>query len=419
MPWPAAAPTRGCNPLLQSASHRQTEPHIRKDGLPQTVAPTSLVRLSHTAWEICQSCATPADSPYSQVAADGQHWTYNDFQAWYDTQADRRWHLAACAATARRAQSSDAASAAAQAADEVRLLPQLETEHAVVPWRPLPGLEPTGPQHHGNATEHPSNAASAASQSTGTASEHPHILLHPRDLPTLKAQESSLVPRRSLHNLARDALNAITAAGPQGELEIHLENWFPWREYLAFHAQASEIVGSGITRATAEFTRGTNDANRGDQARMDFVVDRSDGTCCRFHPGTTKRTDAKLIFHPNATEHGINANTSTQSQGTAQPHLPFTYASAMAVPQQDRVGKRDAFRLLKNTPCGTLDWQWWLFVSNVGSLTRELIGPGIVQAELHDKWDTGVELLFRRADATEARLQLTECRSGTYQTQLL
>jgi hypothetical protein len=124
---------------------------------------------NHMAWEIWQSCATPADSPYSQVAADGQHWTYNDFQAWYDTQADRRWHLAACAATARRAQSSDAASAAAQAADEVRLLPQLETEHAVVPWRPLPGLEPTGPQHHGNATEHPSNAASAASQSTGTA----------------------------------------------------------------------------------------------------------------------------------------------------------------------------------------------------------------------------------------------------------
>ncbi len=31
------------------------------------------------AWEICQSCATPADSPYSQVAADGQHWTYNDY----------------------------------------------------------------------------------------------------------------------------------------------------------------------------------------------------------------------------------------------------------------------------------------------------------------------------------------------------
>jgi hypothetical protein len=210
-----------------------------------------------------------------------------------------------------------------------------------------------------------------------------------------------------LHNLARDALNAISAADPQAELEIHLENWFPWRQYLAFHAQASEIVGTGITRATAEFIRGTNDPNRRDRARMDFIVDRTDGTWCRFHPGTSKRNDAKLIF------------SWTQSQGTAQPHLPFTYATAMAVPQQDRVGKRDAFRLLKNTPCGTLDWQWWLFVSNVGSLTRELIGPGIVQAELHDKWDTGVELLFRRVDATEARLQLTECRSGTYQTRLL
>ena len=157
---------------------------------------------------------------------------------------------------------------------------------------------------------------------------------------------------------------------------------------------------------------------------MDFIVDRTDGTWCRFHPGTTKRTDAKLIFHPNATEHGINANTSTQSPGTAQPHLPLTCALAMAVPQRDRAGKRDAFRVLQNTPCGTLDRQWWLtfeslILSNVGSLWRELIGPGIVQAELHDKWDTGVELLFRRADATEARLRFIESRSGTYETQLL
>ena len=84
-----------------------------------------------------------------------------------------------------------------------------------------------------------------------TAPEHPHILLQPRDLLTLKARESSRVPHRSLHLRARDALNAITAAGPEGEQEIHLEDWFPWREYLAFHAQASEIIGSGITLATA------------------------------------------------------------------------------------------------------------------------------------------------------------------------
>lgn len=364
------------------------------------------------AWIIWQSCATPTDSSYlSYMAADGQHWTYNDFLAWYGTQTDRMWHLAAYGAAVRQAQSRDAASAA----DEVA------TEHAVVPCRPPPGLEDTGPHDHGNATEHPSNAASAASQSAGTASDHPHILLHPRDVPGLKAVETSRVPRRSLQQLARDALNAITAAGPQTD-EIHLEGKFPWQAYLACHAQASRIIGSGITRATAEFILGTTDANRGGQERMDFVVYTSDGTWCRLHPGATTRTDAKLILSTDATEHGDNTNTPAQSTWTAPPHMPFTCASAVAVPQQDRIGKRDAFRVLQNMPCGAdinSNWHWWLFASNVGSLTRELIGPGIVEAELLDKWHTGVELLFRRADATEARLRLIETRSGTYQTQLV
>ena len=38
----------------------------------------------------------------------------------------------------------------------------------------------------------------------------------------------------------------------------------------------------------------------------------------------------------DATEHAVNANTSTQSR------LPFTYAAALAVPQRERVGKRAA-----------------------------------------------------------------------------
>ena len=90
----------------------------------------------------------------------------------------------------------------------------------------------------------------------------------------------------------------------------------------------------------------------------------------------------------------------------------------MRVPQHDRVGKRDAFRGLQLTPPGVLTSMWWLFVCNIGQLTREVIGSGIVHAELCATWPEGVELLFRRADATEARLTILEDRHGGYKTRL-
>ena len=113
----------------------------------------------------------------------------------------------------------------------------------------------------------------------------------------MKAEEASYSPRRPLRQLARDALNAITDAGPHSGIDAHLDSWLPWRSYLASHDNAIQIIGAGVTQAKAEFIEGTTDPNRGGQPRLDFVIYRSDDTFCRIHPGTNKRNDAKpLLF---------------------------------------------------------------------------------------------------------------------------
>ena len=94
----------------------------------------------------------------------------------------------------------------------------------------------------------------------------------------------------------------------------------------------------------------------------------------------------------------------------------------MAAAQQDPSATRNAFRFLQNTVSGTdlaSNWQWWLFASSVGSLTGELIGPGIAQAVIRHKWPTGVELRVRRIDESEATLQITRTYPDTYRTRVI
>ena len=88
----------------------------------------------------------------------------------------------------------------------------------------------------------------------------------------------------------------------------------------------------------------------------------------------------------------------------------------MLVPQHDRIGKMVAFRQLQLT--GTLENWWWLFVSNLGHLTPEVIGNGNEQAELCTSSPTAVQLLFRRADGSEARPMILESPDGSYKFKL-
>ena len=101
-----------------------------------------------------------------------------------------------------------------------------------------------------------------------------------------------------LHNLARAALNRITDAGPVYPWPgVHsLDSEFPWRSYVACHAQADDIIGCGIVRAEANFIAETTDPNRRGQPRLDFVFYRADDSYCRLHPGSRPRNDAQPLF---------------------------------------------------------------------------------------------------------------------------
>ena len=202
-----------------------------------------------------------------------------------------------------------------------------------------------------NATERDTSAASWLN----VATEHVHPEL-PRlslaDVATLRDAEKARTPKRSLHKLARDSLNTITNAGVDSELDKNLDGWFPWKEYIACHNRAADIVGPGVTHASAEFIEGTRDANRGGQQRLDFVLYRLDGTHCRLHPGTKQANDAAPVFSSDgrvATEH-----LPARIQWSALPQLPFTYELAWTIPKIDQMGKKDAYRFLLSIPLGPL-----------------------------------------------------------------
>ena len=123
------------------------------------------------------------------------------------------------------------------------------------------------------------------------------VLLTAADVDNLKAEEERIKPPRSLHRLARETLNDMITAGVNSNIDRNLEQWFPWRSYIACHQKAYEIIGTGVTHAIGEYIPQTRDSNRGYQERFDFVIYRTDGTRCRLHPGRTPRQDAKLIYH--------------------------------------------------------------------------------------------------------------------------
>ena len=113
------------------------------------------------------------------------------------------------------------------------------------------------------------------------------------------------------------------------------------------------------------------------------------------------------------------------------PHLldhgaanPLTYEAAASIPQIDRISKQDAYRMLQNLPIGLLDttetgpFKWLRFVCNVGSASRDLIGPGIATARLSNKWRSVVELTFVRQDDSQQQLLIIERGHGNFKVLL-
>ena len=212
-------------------------------------------------------------------------------------------------------------------------------------------------------------------------------LLTVQDLPALRT-----APHGG-HTDARTLLQKL-ANEPEAEPIDLTVMWRDWRAYIAKHKQSEEIVGPGIVSLTAERIPNSSDPNRFGAKRLDFFVHRSDGTAVRLHPGSNRKTDAKIVFVPGKV-------------------LQNTFEDLALIPQTDRVCVQDAFNRLVVHPM-TEDnltdgfrFPWPRLVANLGKLAPVVMGKGsITNVRLAEVQSEKVTLEFTRSDETMVRLCL-------------
>ena len=102
--------------------------------------------------------------------------------------------------------------------------------------------------------------------------------------------------RELLHSLTEDAEQTPTTVDPNQPRQVAFPPLTPWRHYLAHHRQSAEMIGPGVVSMYAQF-RSRTDANRERQLRLDFVVERSDGSIATLHPGRKPKDDARVHFY--------------------------------------------------------------------------------------------------------------------------
>ena len=72
----------------------------------------------------------------------------------------------------------------------------------------------------------------------------------------------------------------------------------------------------------------------------------------------------------------------------------FSYDLSLTVPQTDRLSKKTAWAELESLPDGYLDagpdakFKWWLWLVNLGTESREVLGVGAVSAFLRHQGRT-------------------------------
>ena len=203
----------------------------------------------------------PAAGPERRIAENGRPYTKEQFMHYYKSAGEFRW-------TEAEARGPPTDGSAAQPPVEDVITNQQEdamgsTEGSPADWgAAIPAIP-----------------------------EVPAVLL-PQHVVAIQNAEAARGPPRSLHKLARDALDAISESPTRSA--VNLDGVFPWIQYVAAHSQSAEIIGPGITHAEAVFMSSTNDANRGGAPRLDFCFYRTDGTVCRVHSGRRPKADAQL-----------------------------------------------------------------------------------------------------------------------------
>ena len=189
-----------------------------------------------------------------------------------------------------------------------------------------------------------------------------------------------------LHTEARQYMNDITNIAGQDDADdvYYIGDSIRWKEYIAMHAQWQDIIGNGIIAAHRERIHNTQDPNRQNKLRVDYVFYRADNTFCRVHPGTKRKNDAQLYC----------ADTSTCYRAVQVHEVapnPMTFTAAMQIPMKDKMGKAEAWRQLSQRDDASIDvtehdtFKWWLFLSNLGPNTAKAFGSGITSVQIHKR----------------------------------
>ena len=188
-----------------------------------------------------------------------------------------------------------------------------------------------------------------------------------------------------------------------------MNDLFPWKAYLAFHAKGEMIVGPGISRAVVDQLKDVKDPNRGGRPRTDFIFYRVDGSAFRVHPGTKPKNDAAPVYCPPslATEQIATCVWHTR------PMEIFTYEHACRIPQTDKLGKEQAFRTIQTDP---EQFQWWLFAANLGPHTERVIGSGLTSSSLLEVSETNAKLRFQRHDGSTIDIEIVYIEKRGFKT---
>ena len=244
------------------------------------------------------------------MAADGCAYSAKEFFDYYGPKASELWNDAEIANSLNSRQSPDAAT---------EHLQEIEEEQKRLAWDGRAYTAKEFSDHYESRAPEFWKVAETSQQSqsmTSTtpglhhpqgettspdaATEHnlgPRVLLSVADIQWHKKEEAKTFrPPRSLHKIARNALQEITLVHVDGDAARDLNDWFDWRRYIACHKDAKCIIGAGVTRAVAESIPESRDTNQGGQERVNFVFTRADGTLCLVHPGRKPCQDAALIF---------------------------------------------------------------------------------------------------------------------------
>ena len=97
----------------------------------------------------------------------------------------------------------------------------------------------------------------------------------------------------------RAELQAVTAAPEENPYEHRREvsPTLPWHQYIAFHDKWELFVGTGIEHFYLYFMPEVDKQKaRGGQLRLNYVIERQDGTAVLLHPGHRPCNDAQPIF---------------------------------------------------------------------------------------------------------------------------